>query len=81
MKRACLVVLAALIVCTISAPLAAQTTVKVVPGEPFETQDSIPAAVSGRPYVSVRFDCDDYAYVGELMRDCRCLELQRLALE
>lgn len=56
-------------------------TVRVDPGKSLEIRTPLPDELRGRPYVSVRFESDDYAYVGALLRECRSFELQRLALE
>ncbi len=41
----------------------------------------LPAAVAGRPYLSVRFEADDYVYAGPDLQHCVVFQLARLAIE
>ncbi len=41
----------------------------------------LPAAVAERPFLSVRFEADDYVYQGADLQHCVVLQLERIALE
>ena len=46
-----------------------------------ELRLAIPSELRGRPFVSLRLISSDYAYVGDDLRNCRSVQLRRVALE
>lgn len=49
-------------------------------GEPIHLDVPIPDHFKTRPFVGVRFSCDDYLYVGDRLRKCATMRLHRVAL-
>jgi len=46
----------------------------------FRESWTLPQEVAARPFVSVRFLCDDFVYVGEQLQHCVAFRLERVAL-
>ncbi|MFT4542580.1 MAG: hypothetical protein ACI841_005033 [Planctomycetota bacterium] len=50
-------------------------------GKPIAFKQAIPAAVSGRDFLSLRIISTDYAYIGDDLRKCRSARLARVGIE
>lgn len=53
----------------------------VAAGQPVALDLPVPAAIAARPFVSVRFAADDWAYAGDDLRQHVVFALERVALE
>lgn len=49
-------------------------------GEPIHLDIPLPDDIKARPFIGVRFSCDDYLYVGSRLRKCATMRLHRVAL-
>jgi hypothetical protein len=49
-------------------------------GEAFERAFAVPAGIAAQPFVSVRLQSDDFAYVLPDLRSCKSCVLERVAL-